>query len=180
MAEETIEGKEGFEQYALGYGVIVQAYHADNGIFKSNKWVTRCQRDRPTLTFAAVNAHHMNGFAERHIREIQDFARTMLIHAQHRWKGTVGATLWPYAAQMTNDILYDTPWPAYQRRRTPTQVFGNTEVNLNPKHYHAFGCPVYVLEQVNSNKEDLLASGNHERELVSIWGDRPTTTGMLR
>ena len=38
-AEETIEAKRAFEQYAENRGVKVQAYHADNGIFKAKKWV---------------------------------------------------------------------------------------------------------------------------------------------
>ena len=36
-AEETIEAKRAFEQYAENRGVKVQAYHADNGIFKAKK-----------------------------------------------------------------------------------------------------------------------------------------------
>ena len=39
-AEETIEGKEAFERYALDRGVTIRAYHADNGIFRANKWVS--------------------------------------------------------------------------------------------------------------------------------------------
>ena len=35
--EETIEGKESFERYALDRGVTIPAYHADNGIFRANK-----------------------------------------------------------------------------------------------------------------------------------------------
>jgi hypothetical protein len=38
-----------------------------------------------TITFCGVNAHFQNAVAERRIRALQDQARTMLIHAQHRW-----------------------------------------------------------------------------------------------
>lgn len=145
-AEETIEGKEAFERFALSHGVVIQAYHADNGIFKSNKWVHRCQQDEQTLTFAAVNAHHMNGFAERRIKEIQDLARSMLLHATRRWPGTVDATLWPYAARAANDVLNETPWPTDPDNKSPLQLFATTEVDVQSKHYHTFGCPVYVLE----------------------------------
>ena len=41
-AEETIEAKRAFEQYAENRRVRVQAYHADNGIFKAKKWVEEC------------------------------------------------------------------------------------------------------------------------------------------
>jgi hypothetical protein len=38
-AEETLEGKQAFEQYAKDRGITIQAYHADNGIFRAHKWV---------------------------------------------------------------------------------------------------------------------------------------------
>ena len=64
-AEETIEAKRAFEQYAENRGVRVQAYHADNGIFKAKRWVEECRQRKQNLTFAGVNAHHQNGIAER-------------------------------------------------------------------------------------------------------------------
>ena len=42
-AEETIKAKRAFEKYAANQGVTVQAYHADNGIFKVKKWIEECQ-----------------------------------------------------------------------------------------------------------------------------------------
>jgi hypothetical protein len=41
-AEETLEGKTAFEQYARDRGITIQAYHADNGIFRAAKWVLAC------------------------------------------------------------------------------------------------------------------------------------------
>ena len=43
-AEETIEAKRAFKQYAEKQRVRVQAYHADNGIFKAKKGVKECQQ----------------------------------------------------------------------------------------------------------------------------------------
>jgi len=37
-ADETIEGKKAFEQYARSQGVSILHYHADNGRFADNKW----------------------------------------------------------------------------------------------------------------------------------------------
>ena len=42
LAEETIEAKRAFEKYAANRGVTIQAYHADNGIFKAKKWMEEC------------------------------------------------------------------------------------------------------------------------------------------
>ena len=55
-AEETIKGKVAFEQYAKQHGVSIQAYHADNGVFRAHKWVDECRKQSQTLTFAGVNA----------------------------------------------------------------------------------------------------------------------------
>ena len=96
-AEESIEAKRAFEQYAANRGVRVQAYYADNGIFKAKKWIEECQKRKQNLTFAGVNAHHQNGIAEQRIRELQEMTRVMLIHASKRWPGVVTIHLWPYA-----------------------------------------------------------------------------------
>jgi hypothetical protein len=85
IAEETLEGKTAFEQYVKDRGITVQAYHADNGIFRATKWVMACRTLGQSLSFAGVNAHHQNGIAERCIWTLQELARTMLIHANHRW-----------------------------------------------------------------------------------------------
>jgi hypothetical protein len=84
-AEETVEGKKAYEAFARSHGVSILQYHADNGIFKANLWFETCKASHQTTTFAGVGAHHQNGAAERKIRELQDMARTMLIHARRRW-----------------------------------------------------------------------------------------------
>ena len=63
-AEETIEAKRAFEKYAENGGVMIQAYHMDNGIFKAKKWMEEYHQQKQNLTFAGVNAHHQNGIAE--------------------------------------------------------------------------------------------------------------------
>ena len=83
-AGETIEANRAFEKIANNNGVQVKNYHADNGIFKANKWMEHCHENGQGMTFAAVNAHHTNGIAERRIRELQDLTRTNMIHANRR------------------------------------------------------------------------------------------------
>ena len=96
-AEETIKGKRGFEKYAANRGVTIQAYHADNGLFKAKKWMEECHQQKQNLTFAGVNEHHQYGTAKQKIRELQEMTRAMLIHASKRWPGVVTSNLWPYA-----------------------------------------------------------------------------------
>ena len=121
------------------------AYHADNGIFRANKWVDECRRHQQTLTFAGVNAHHSNGLAERRIRSLQDLTRAMLIHQHRRWNMGGTIYLWPYALRMANDAINEAPNLKDKMGRSPLQIFSNTEVETNQKHWIPFGCPAYVL-----------------------------------
>ena len=108
-AEETVEAKAAFERYAQEQGVSIMHYHGDNGVFWSHLWSANCLQKGQGLTFAGVNAHHQNGKAERRIRELQQTARTMLIHAQRRWPSAITTNLWPYAIRIANDMLNATP-----------------------------------------------------------------------
>eukprot|EP00978_Attheya_sp_CCMP212_P029858 scaffold107633_cov57-Attheya_sp.AAC.1 len=69
----------------------------------------------------------------------------MLIHANNRWKGSITANIWPYALRMANGIN-DVPSFQNTERKTPKQIFSDTRVYVNPKHWKPFGCPVYVLD----------------------------------
>jgi len=42
--EDTMEGKLAFEQFCQSHGILVQHYHANNGIFASNTWRLSCQQ----------------------------------------------------------------------------------------------------------------------------------------
>ena len=95
--------------------------------------------------FAGVNAHHQNGVAERRIRTLQEMARTMLIHANKRWPDSITTNLWPYAIRMASDAINNTPNMVTANKLNPIEVFTNTNVVDNPKHWKPFGCPVYVL-----------------------------------
>jgi hypothetical protein len=145
-AEETIEGKKAFEQVCKNNGVKVEAYHADNGVFRANDFVKHCRDAGQSLTFAAAGAHHSNGMAERRIRILQELARAQMIHANRRWPQAITAHLWPYALRTANEVLNETPSLQSPERYTPMQIFTNTQVNTNSKHWLPFGCPVYVLE----------------------------------
>ena len=101
--EETVEGKKAFERYCKNHGVRVQHYHADNGIFEAKGFQDALAQDGQTILYCGVNAHHQNGRAEKKIRDLQEMARTMLLHAQHRWPEAINAHLWPYAIKIAND-----------------------------------------------------------------------------
>lgn len=160
-AEETIKGKQAFERCASEYGIKIKHYHADNGIFKAKAWVNQCATQGQRLTFAGVNAHHQNGVAEKRIRDLQDLARSSLIHANKRWPQAITANLWPYAFRMANKILNETALLRDPAGRSALQLFADTSVDIQPKHYQPFGCPISVLD------EDLQAG-----KKINKWKER--------
>jgi hypothetical protein len=84
-AEDTLQAKRAFEAYAMSHGVRVKHYHADNGRFIERAFREHCEEKQQTISFSGVNAHFQNALAEKRIRDLQDSARTMLVHAKHRW-----------------------------------------------------------------------------------------------
>ena len=93
-AEETINAKKAFEQFANERGVKIKHYHADNGIFASNGFREEVENCGQGLSFCGVGAHHQNGIAERRIQDLTESARANLIHASHR-NDAITAHLWP-------------------------------------------------------------------------------------
>ena len=146
-AQETLQSKQAMERYAQARNIIIKAYHADNGIFKAKERVQACYDARQQLTFTAVGAHHANGKAERHIRQLQELAQTQLIHANRRWPKAITSNLWPYALRHANDCVNNTPNLQSASKLTPQQLFTATTVMINKKHWKLFGCPVFVLDE---------------------------------
>jgi hypothetical protein len=116
-AEETVQAKEAFERYAKAHGVTVHHYHADNGIFAEAEFLKSIEKSNQTISFCRVNAHHMNGHAEKRIRDLQENARAMLLHAKRRWPSAATANLWPYAVRMANEVHNFSPGIKNDSRR---------------------------------------------------------------
>ena len=120
-----------------------------------------------SITYAAVNAHHQNGVAERRIRELQNLTRTMLIHAARRWNNCITANLWPYALRQASEIINNSPNMQNKHRKTPVEIFTKTKVSINVKHFQTFGCPTYVLD--NSLQHNSPYHKWKERSRVGIY-----------
>ena len=100
-------------------------------------------KEKQMHSFCGINAHFQNGKAEKRIRDLQDNARTMLLHAQRMWEDAITINLWPYALQMANDIHNSTPH--ISKDQSPLEQFTNVAVQPMMRNFHHFGCPVYVL-----------------------------------
>jgi hypothetical protein len=143
-AIETIEAKHAFERFAKVHGVSIKHYHADNGIFVSTDFVKAINHDGQTISYCAVNAHHQNGRAEKKIRDLQELARAMILHAKQRWPNAITANLWPYALRNANDISNSAP--GIKDGISPMEKFSQVKVSPKVRTNHTFGCPVYVLD----------------------------------
>jgi hypothetical protein len=142
--DQTLAAKLGFERLAASHGVDIKAFHADNGIFAEKVFRDDVSNSNQTISYCAVGAHHQNGLVERHIGTLTHGARTNLLHAQRRWPEAIGSILWPFA------------WKDFERRynnlyldatgRSPLNRFSSTDVRVDLRQFHPFGCPVFVLE----------------------------------
>ena len=92
---ETLEAKAAFEASSNTFGVQISHYHA--GRFAEWAFLSHCDSEGQTVSFAGINADHQNGIVEKHIQDLQDMARTMLVHAKKKWPKAVTPHLWPYA-----------------------------------------------------------------------------------
>lgn len=169
-AKETLEAKAAFEHHAEMFGVKIIHYHADNGRFAKKVWKEDIERKFQTLTFSGVGAHHQNGRAEKRIRDLQDQARTSLIHANKLWPDAISVELWPYELRHANDCFNMTPFS--------TEKFSKTKIRPDFKQIHPFGCPAYALDgRIQSGKK---AKKWQVRARVAIYlGPSPQHLSML-
>ena len=161
-AEETVKGKLAFERYAKAHGVKILHYHADNGIFAEREFVHAVHAAGQTISFAAVNAHHQNGRAEKKIRDLQDIARAMMLHAKQRWPAAIATSLWPYAIRMANEMANYTPTKTC-KSSAPIEIFSQVDIAPRVKHTHTFGSPVYVLDSQAQSGQKLPKWQNRAR-----------------
>ena len=143
-SQETVMAKHAFERAADQRGVKIKRYHADNGRFADNAFIQDCQVQRQTLSYCGVNAHFQNGIAERRIRDLQERTRTSMLYAMNKWRKMVIINLWPYAMRHANDVANATPRKG--QTLSPLELFSGVQIAPKLRHFHAFGCPTYVLD----------------------------------
>ena len=147
-AANLAAAKDAFLLYCRKYGVAVKHFHANNSIFESKEFRKSVESTGQTISYCGVNAHHQNGVAKKQIQDLQDQARTILIHAQRQWPEAVNVHLWPYAIRKAEQAHCISP--KLQRgedgkHRSPIKLFAGVNVRPTLTDKHPFGCPVYVL-----------------------------------
>ena len=130
-----------------------------------------------TLDFCGVDAHHQNGIAERTIRTIIESARTMLLHAIHKWSTEIKFDLWPFAVRHAVTIYNNVPrndlnWC------TPDEIFGGMTNPEDRKQYSllkelkTFGCPVFVLDRKSTRTKRLNKWNERSRKSIYLGNSR--------
>ena len=67
---ETLLGKSAFEIWAATFGVRIHIYHADNGIFAEQHFISAIEDSNQKITFCIVRSNHQNKIFERKIQTI--------------------------------------------------------------------------------------------------------------
>lgn len=147
-AADTIKSKLLFERNAFDDGVVVQAYHTDNGVFSSKEFLAELVSKGQNIRFSGSGAAHQNGIAERGIRTVVGMARTMMLHAALRYGDRViTQDLWPQA--MDHAVWLYNRMPRMDTGLSPNEMWTRSTVMDAADvlaNCHVWGCPVFVLE----------------------------------
>ena len=163
--QETINAKHACKQIAEQHGVCILHYHCDNGRFADKAFMDDICQAHQTIAFCGIVAHQQNGIAECCICDIMESSCTSLQHAAHQWPKTIVANLWPQALKHATNI-YNALLQA-GKPSSPLSLFSKTQVQPNLKHFHLFGCPVYVLQAPLQNQNPFPKWG--ECSCISIF-----------
>lgn len=142
--EENLEAKNAYETKAAEYGVRVRNYHGDNGRFSETLWLSDAAEKNQNVSFCGVGSHHQNGIAEKKIRDLTEYARTLLVSANQTWPEAIKLALWPFALKeaerVFNELRLD------ESGLTPIERFARTRKKVELKHEHPLFCPVFALD----------------------------------
>jgi hypothetical protein len=83
----------------VSFGVKSQP---DNGRFQNVAF--RNTANRKINYFWGVNTHFQYGWSEHKIRNLQDGARTAILHASKKFPDVITINLWPYALRYANYV----------------------------------------------------------------------------
>ena len=108
-------------------------------------FIQDCQKQRQGLTYCRVNAHFQNGIVEKKISDLQEQTWTMMLHNLCKWSLMLSIHLWPYGLHTANNTCNSTP--CKDSDISPIELFSEVAVRPKLKHYHAFGCPTYILDK---------------------------------
>jgi hypothetical protein len=137
---------------ALLHGITVDAYHTDNGVFKSQLFVHEIHTNAQSIRFSGVGAKWQNDVAEGAIRIIVTRARTMMLHASLHWPEMDDKSLWPMALTHATTYMYNHT-PNELTGIAPIEAFtGALSDGQALRNLNTWGCPAYLLSRASSTR----------------------------
>ena len=94
--DENFAGESAFEIWAATFGVKMNRYHADNGIFSEQTFRSEIEYANRTIKFCGVRSHHQNYIVEKKIQNLTIGYRTLLLHEKRYWTDSITKILQTY------------------------------------------------------------------------------------
>ena len=139
----SLKLKNAFEAFCCQHGHKVHYYHCNNGHFDDNLFLNDVAKQKQTNRFCGVKTHHQNGLMEKAICNLQEQAKTILLHTQARWPQAIHTSLWPSVMRTACYVRNILPSPGSTQSRL--EKFAGVAVTPSLKDTHTFGWPVYAL-----------------------------------
>jgi hypothetical protein len=143
-SEETMDAKCVFEHFTKQQDFCILHYHCNNGFFANNAFKNNCNAKGQCLTFCGINAHFQNSITKKAICNLHESLRKQLLHMQQQRPAAIHLTLWPY--DLSNAVYLLNTLPNLKDDTSRLERFSLIRVGSKMKHLHAFGCPVFALE----------------------------------
>jgi hypothetical protein len=91
---EMLKGKNTFEKGASQFNVKIRKFKADNAPFSFVEYKNSVANKGQDITFSGVGAHHQHGVADRVIKTITSWTRTMMLYATPHCSKQMMLDLW--------------------------------------------------------------------------------------
>ena len=139
--DQTLAAKNLFKTHADSCGDIIRSYRADNGRFAEKLFRDAIKAAQQTIDFWAIGMHNQNRIIKRHFQRLSSSARTLLFHAKrHRMLVVLRTFAYKYAKLKYNHLHLDLTG------KSPVETFSKTNIKMELKEIHNFGCPCYNLD----------------------------------
>lgn len=168
-AQETVEIKTIFEQCGQTFGVSIKGYYADNQIFNSRLFRESAIASNQSMRHSGGYAHYQNGVAERKIRYTCNLARASIFQAATLWPDAISVETWPYAVNLAVDMHNNCP---KENGISPIEMFSNCKQQFQLKHFHPFGCPVFMLDPALADRKRIPRWSPRSRQGIFLGKSR--------
>lgn len=142
---DTLEAKASHEQELHKHGKEVRHYHADNRTHACAGCRYAILKSNQSITYYGAGTYFQNGKAENRIKTTSNPARTMLLHAMHRWPRVITPALWPFVISMAVDVRNKHKHDKYGIKLE--ERLSGTKFKMEIQNQHVFGYPCYILEE---------------------------------